>query len=71
MMQDSVKSLLTILMITILISSVATHFAIVGIPLHNTISFLAKLAPQLISGVYKNYIAHFALQRSHEHLIVA
>ena len=68
-MQDSVKSLLTILMITILISSVATHFAIVGIPLHNTISFLAKLAPQLISGVGINY--HFALQRSHEHLIVA
>ena len=69
MMQDSVKSLLTILMITILISSVATHFAIVGIPLHNTISFLAKPAPQLISGVFINYL--FALQRSHEHLIVA
>ena len=58
-------------MITILISSVATHFAIVGIPLHNTISFLAKAAPQLISGVFMNYIAPFALQRSHEHLIVA
>ena len=69
-MQDSIKSLLTILMITILIS-VATHFAAVGIPLHNTISFLAKLAPQLISGVFINYIDLFALQRSHEHLIVA
>ena len=59
------------MMITILITSVATHFATVGIPLHNAISYLAKFAPQLISGVFIDYMGHFDLQRSHEYIIVA
>ena len=58
------------MMITILITSVATH-ATVGIPLHNAISYLAKFAPQLISGVFIDYMGHFDLQRSHEYIIVA
>ena len=59
-------------MITIWIPiSVATHFAIVGIPLHNAISFVAKFAPQFISGLFMDCLAPFDLQRSHEYIIVA